>query len=249
MLFDNFLRHVIPDAVAFLSTLSDAQVEYLLDKLEEENEELADEYSGTSPEQRQRRREKAIVKGMQRFTGKLNSDQKALVSNAVGSMYDNSEEWLEGRRLWQQAFRSLLLERPPKPEFEARLLAISIDPNYVDTPEYRAKVEANQRIVLGLMADLIVALDDAQRKRFQRRMNGFADDFDALAAQAGAEVSRAVPDSGPAPMAAAAPLHPAALARPRRCEMGPAGAILHGNFSPNGVGAAGDSLSPAGCLG
>ncbi len=249
VLFDNFLRHVIPDAVAFLSTLSDAQVEYLLDKLEEENEELADEYSGTSPEQRQRRREKAIVKGMQRFTGKLNSDQKALVSNAVGSMYDNSEEWLEGRRLWQQAFRSLLLERPPKPEFEARLLAISIDPNYVDTPEYRAKVEANQRIVLGLMADLIVALDDAQRKRFQRRMNGFADDFDALAAQAGAEVSRAVPDSGPAPMAAAAPLHPAALARPRRCEMGPAGAILHGNFSPNGVGAAGDSLSPAGCLG
>lgn len=214
-LFDNFLRHVIPDAVALLSTLSDDQVEYLIDKLEEENDELAEEYSGRSPEQRQRRREKAIVKGMQRFTGKLNSDQKALVSSSVASMYDNSQEWLKGRQLWQQAFRSLLLERPPRPEFEARLLAISIDPNYVDTPEYRAKVEANQRIVLGLMADVIVSLDDKQRERFQRRLNGFADDFDALAAEAEVGDSRTVPDAGSARMAATAPAHRATLAQTR----------------------------------
>jgi FMN phosphatase YigB (HAD superfamily) len=183
-LFDEFLNYVIPDAVAFLSTLSDDQVEYLMDKLGEENQELRDEYSGSTPEERQKRREKAIVKNMQRFTGRLNADQKAAVSSAVASMYDNSEEWLEGRRLWQQAFRELLLERPPREEFEARLLAISIDPNYVDTPEYRAQVEANQRIVLELLANLIVSLDDKQRQRFQRRMNGFADDFDALALEA-----------------------------------------------------------------
>ena len=184
-LFDEFLRHVVPEAAAFLSGLSDAQVEYLMDKLEEENADLREEFSGTTPEERQKRREKAIIKGMQRFTGRLTGEQKSMVSTAVGSMYDNSEEWLEGRRLWQHAFRELLLERPPKPEFEARLLAISLDPNYVDTPEYRAQVEANQRIVLELMANLIVSLNDSQRERFQRRINGYADDFDALARQDG----------------------------------------------------------------
>lgn len=196
VLFDDFLRHVIPDAVAFLSTLSDDQVEYMIDKLEEENEELAEEYSGRTPEQRQRRREKATIKGLQRFTGRLNSEQKALVGSTVASMYDNSEEWLQGRRLWQQAFRALLLERPPRAEFEARLLAISIDPNYVDRPEYRAQVEANQRIVLGLMAEIIVSLDDKQRQRFQGRLNDFAQDFDRLAAE---QFSAAWSGAGPNP--------------------------------------------------
>lgn len=248
-LFDEFLRHVIPDAVAFLSTLSDDQVEYMIEKLQEENEELAREYSGRTPEQRQRRREKAIIKGMQRFTGRLNGDQKALVSSAVASMYDNSEEWLLGRRLWQQDFRRLLLERPPTPEFEARLLEISIDPNYMDAPEYRAKVEANQRIVLGMMADIIVSLDDKQRQRFQDRMNGFADDFDNLAMQAAADRDRQAAPSGPAPLAAAAPAGCASAAGTGSCEMGPAGAILHGNFSRDAVGAAGDIPGPASCRG
>ena len=196
VLFDEFLRHVIPDAVAFLSTLSDDQVDYMVDKLEEENEELAEEYSGRTPEQRQRRREKAIIKGLQRFTGRLNGEQKALVGSTVASMYDNSEEWLQGRRLWQQAFRALLLERPRTAEYEARLLAISIDPNYVDRPEYREQVEANQRIILGLMAEIIVSLDDKQRQRFQDRLNDFAQDFDRLAAE---QPSAARSGAGPNP--------------------------------------------------
>lgn len=191
-LFDEFLRQVIPDAALFLSMLTDEQVEFLIDKLEEENEELREEYSGRTPEERRRRREKAIIKGLQRFTGKLNGEQRAMVTAAVGSMHDNSEQWLEGRRLWQQAFRELLLERPPLPEFEARLLSISIDPNYVDTPEYRAQVEANQRIVLELMAHIIVSLNDKQRERFQRRLHGFARDFDALAAESDRQETAAI---------------------------------------------------------
>lgn len=207
VIFDDFLRQVIPDAAAFLSTLSDSQVEYLMDKLEEENAELTEEYSGSTPQERQKRRQKAIVKGIQRFTGRLDSDQKATIETSVASMYDNSEEWLEGRRLWQKAFRKLLLERPPKEEFEARLLAISINPNYVDTPEYRAQVEANQRIVLEMMSTIIVSLDDEQQERFQRRMNGFADDFDALAMQANGGGASTEPRSGAALSATVARAH------------------------------------------
>lgn len=182
-LFDTFLRQIMPDVVSFLSSLSDEQVEYLIDKLAEENEELAEEYSGTSAEKRLARREKASIKNFQRFTGRLNDDQRMIITNAVAGMYDNSQEWLVGRRTWQQDFRSLLLERPPGPEFQARLLAISLDPNYMDSSDYRKQVEANQLIVLNLMTDVIASLDDKQMARFTRRISGFARDFDALAAQ------------------------------------------------------------------
>jgi hypothetical protein len=182
-LYDAFLRQIMPDVVSFLSSLSDEQVEYLIDKLMEENEELAEEYSGTTSEERLARREKASIKNFQRFTGRLNADQRMLVVNAVSGMHDNSEEWLAGRRSWQQDFRTLLLERPASEEFQARLLAISLDPNYMDSAEYREQVEANQLIVLNMMTDVIASLDDKQMARFTRRINGFADDFDALGAQ------------------------------------------------------------------
>ena len=48
------LQKVVPvnTAALFLSMLTDEQVEYLIDKLEEENEELREEYSGRTPEER-----------------------------------------------------------------------------------------------------------------------------------------------------------------------------------------------------
>jgi len=182
-LYDAFLQRIMPDVVSFLSSLSDEQVDYLIEKLIEENEELADEYSGTTAEERLLRREKASIKSFQRFTGRLNTDQRLTIKNAVAGMHDNSEQWLTGRRAWQQDFRSLLLERPPGPEFQERLLAMSLDPNYMDSPDYRKQVEANQLIVLNLMADIVASLDDKQMDRFTRRINGFASDFDALASQ------------------------------------------------------------------
>ncbi|MGI9330792.1 MAG: DUF6279 family lipoprotein [Gammaproteobacteria bacterium] len=182
-LYDAFLRQIMPDVVTFLSSLSDEQVEYLIEKLAEENEELDEEYSGRTVKERLARREKAAIKNFQRFTGRLKADQRLIISNSIAGMYDNSEEWLAGRRAWQQDFRRLLLERPPSPVFQARLLSISLDPNYMDSADYRKQVEANQLTVLTLMVDVIASLDDKQMARFTRRINDFAGDFDALAAQ------------------------------------------------------------------
>jgi len=182
-LYDDFLSQIMPDVVSFLSSLGDEQVEYLIEKLAEENEDLAEEYSGTTAEERLVSREKASIKSFQRFTGRLNADQRMIITNSVAGMYDNSEQWLAGRRAWQEDFRQLLLERPPSAEFQARLLAISLNPNYMDSSDYRKQVEANQLIVLNLMTDIVASLNDKQMDRFTRRITSFASDFDALAAQ------------------------------------------------------------------
>jgi len=183
-LFDVFLRRLIPDMAGFLGALSDDQVAKFVAKSDEKNEELWDEYGGETADVRLERRVKSAVKNIQRFTGKLDDQQQALVAGHMGRLYDNSNEWIEGRRQWQVDFQALVLERPPRAEFEQRLEKIMLDPNYVDSEVYRQQVEANIDMVFEMLVDLTTTLSDKQRERMSERLLGFAEDFEALAEDA-----------------------------------------------------------------
>jgi hypothetical protein len=183
-LFDVFLRQLIPDMAGFLGALNDEQVEKFVAKSDEKNDELWDEYGGETADVRLERRVKSAIKNIQRFTGKLDEQQQVLVEGHIGRLYDNSNEWIEGRRQWQADFQALVLERPPRVEFERRLEKIILDPNYVDSDTYRQQVEANIDIVFAMLVDLTTTLSDKQRERMSERLLGFAEDFEALAEDA-----------------------------------------------------------------
>ncbi len=180
-MWDVFLRQVIPDMATFLGGLSDEQVADFVSNSEVKNAELWEKYAGETLEKRAERRLKSAIKNLQRFTGKLNDQQVALVASHLDRMYDNSAEWMEGRRQWQVNFQALVLERPPRDQFIARFEAMILDPNAVDSEDYRRKVDANKTILLEMFVDLTTQLDAKQRQRLSQRLNDFADDFDALA--------------------------------------------------------------------
>ncbi len=183
VLVDQFLHHVVPDAAKFLAGLSPEQVEILIGNLQKNNKKLWDEYAGSTPEKRRQQREKAIIRIVQRFTGRLDDAQKALVEAHVSRMHDNSREWMEGRERWQQNFRQLLLKSPPADEYAQQLMNMSLDPNRVDADDYRRKVQENQQILMELIAALSASLSDRQRERTVKRLNGLANDLEGLAAQ------------------------------------------------------------------
>jgi hypothetical protein len=182
-LFDAFLVHIVPDTAAFLASLNRDQIDELLENLEDNNQELWDEYAGRSPERRQQRRERAAIKNSQRFTGRLNADQRLMIRTYTSSMHDVALEWIDGRRVWQQEFRALLQQRPPPAEYEAHLTTLFLDPNRGDAPDYREKVDQNRLIILQMSAELVNGLTNKQRDRLIRRLNNYARDFDALAAR------------------------------------------------------------------
>ena len=68
-LWDELLRQVAPDFAGLLQSLSDEQVEDLFENLAEENQELEEDYSGISREERRAKQDKAIIKAFRRFTG------------------------------------------------------------------------------------------------------------------------------------------------------------------------------------
>ena len=180
--WDDFMLHVIPDAQVFLMSLTPAELETAFEKMEEANQELYDEYSGDTKQRRQKRRDKAAIRGIQMFTGKLNKQQQELVKASTASMLDASEDWIENRRVWQQRFRQLLESQRPPDEFRAELTELFVYPRNAHDEDYRRRVEHNLDIFFHMVVTLDRQLTNAQRKRMSRRLNNYARDFELLAA-------------------------------------------------------------------
>jgi hypothetical protein len=158
-----------------LLSLSDEQVDELFESLEEFNQEMYEEYSGRTEEERRKNRDKSTVKFVQRFTGRLDDEQKLLITDALASMGDASEQWIEYQREWQRRFRDLIVNRPPSEEFRAELTTLFVYPRSFHSEEYRATVDANRTIFNQMFADLMNSLNDKQRGRFVDKIEGYAD--------------------------------------------------------------------------
>jgi adenylate kinase family enzyme len=172
---------IVPDSEWLLQSLSDKQVQELAQSLDELNDEMYGEYSGTAEEERRERRNKSSVSAIQRFTGRLTDAQKELVTGALERMTDSSEQWIEYQREWQRQFIDLVANTPPSEEFRERLTVLLVYPRSLHPPEYRAAVEANRAIFNSMMADLLNGLSDAQRTRMTKTIQEYAETLTRLA--------------------------------------------------------------------
>ena len=149
--------------------------------LEEDNQELFDDFAGETEEQRIERRRKATLRGMKRFVGRLDDDQKALIDGHLAGMHDLGAQWIDNRRQWQASFRELLEENPPREEYEVRLGDLLVFSRRYQDTDYWKQMDDNRRRSFVMLSDLFDSLSDKQRDRFSRRLVNLADDLDKLA--------------------------------------------------------------------
>ena len=183
VLLDEFLVQIVPGATELLSSLSDEQIKEYLLSLEEDNQELFDDFAGETEEQRIKRRRKATLRGVSRFTGRLTDEQKQLIDEHLAQMHDLGAQWIENRRAWQESFRDLLEERPPRAEYEDRLENLLVFSRRYQDSEYWVQMDDNRRRSFVMLADLFDSLSEKQSDRFSRRLNNLADDVADLASK------------------------------------------------------------------
>lgn len=179
---EEIMTGIVPDSEWLLQSLSDKQVQELAQNLDELNDEMYGEYSGTTEEERRARRNKSSVSAIQKFTGRLTDPQKELVTGALESMTDSSEQWIEYQREWQRQFIDLITNTPSGAKFRERLTVLLVYPRSLHPPEYRAAVEANRAIFNNMMSDLLNGLSDTQRARMTKTVRGYAETLTRLAA-------------------------------------------------------------------
>jgi hypothetical protein len=179
-MLDEFMLGLVDPSMRFLRSLDEEQIQELFENLEEINEEMYEEYSGRTAEEREDNRNKSAIKSTQKWTGRLSNEQKQLIKDALAEMQDASEQWITYQREWQRRFRVLIESRPPEDEYRRELTQLFVYPRELHTEEYRATVDANRVILNEMMADLLTNLTDRQRKRMVKKLDGYADDLEKL---------------------------------------------------------------------
>lgn len=195
-LFDQFRTYIVPGSARVFRTLTAPQIREIAENLEDENDELAEEYSGDTPDDRRRQQEKVINKNLKRMIGGLTPAQEAAVHAGVSRLHDAAPQWLQRRRAWQAAFLALLQNDRRSPDFESRLLQLVLDPNRFDEPGYREQVNENRQVIIGLVAEVLATLTPAQRTHLEDRLDEFAEDFTILSQQGAQAAKAARPATG-----------------------------------------------------
>lgn len=172
---DNFMLGIVPMAMDFLRSLDEEQVAELFENLEEINQEMYEEYSGRTSEEREKNRNKSAIKSTQEWTGRLSKEQKQLLTDALARMEDSSEQWIEYQREWQRRFRTLIETRPPEDEYREELTQLFVYPRNFHSDEYRRQVDANRKIFNEAFAELLTGLTDKQRKRMVGELDDWAE--------------------------------------------------------------------------
>lgn len=175
--FDRFMLGIVPLSLRLLRSLDEEQVAELFENLDELNDEMYEEYSGRTSEEREKNRNKSAIKSTQRWTGRLSDDQRALITDALARMEDSSEQWIAYQREWQLRFRTLIETRPPEDEYREQLTRLFVYPRSFHSPEYRVIVDSNRAILNDMMAELFTNLSDKQRKLVVGDLDSYADDL------------------------------------------------------------------------
>ena len=173
-----------PVAVALGPTLTDEQVEELLRSLAEQDDEEWEEYADRTPEQRVERRQKSWRRGIERYTGRLDASQRALVNARAAASGSAIPEWREYRRAWREELAATLRVRGDAAQFEPRITRLFAHPDDWWTPGYRAALERRRGDLIDLLVELDATLSARQRAAAGREFTSLAAELEALSKQA-----------------------------------------------------------------
>ena len=185
------MEHVHPWAVTLLSELSAEQAEELRDNLAAEHQKTADEYQSLSAEERHDERVEAMTDGLKRWLGRLNDGQHQQIAEWSQIVRDVHGHFQHSGAEWQHQFYQLLqqnsLAQPasetPDPIFAMSLYQLLVHADQYWSDQHQQDMDYNKQVTLATLSDIFNGMDDRQRRRMQKKLAGYAEDFDYLASK------------------------------------------------------------------
>ncbi len=175
----DLLNKALPVAVNLLQSLSDEQVDELVQNMVRDQEELEQEMLAGDADETAQARADRTAERVERWLGDLNAEQQSLVQQWSSNRGQQTEIWLQGRRNWQQALLTTLDSRD-QPGFADSIKDLVVNSEQARGPEYQAMMEESQQALTSLMHDLIQAGDQQHQEHLQARADKLNRDFIAL---------------------------------------------------------------------
>lgn len=175
-----FRDHIVPDLVELSPILDEEQVTYLFAALEKENEKREKELNKISkkdPKKRAAKQLKNNIKQAKDWLGSLTDEQEKLIENTLPQYQPEAMLWLEYRRAYQSALRTLFSNNDRGEEFKLKLNALLLNPEQYRSDELSKRNDHNSEIYKNFLLSLLALSTEKQRERFADGANEYAEDF------------------------------------------------------------------------
>ena len=173
-------ERALGDIADFLRKLDPAQIKALEARLAKDNNKFEREHIKPPYEKRLEARTVRYVENLESWLGTLTREQRDYVELTLRRMPLADEMRLAERKQLQAEFLAVLIARPPRAEFIARLRVLMLKPEQLRTTDYRAETERWRREVPALVAWVVNGATAQQRTHLQNKLRGYAEDIDAL---------------------------------------------------------------------
>jgi hypothetical protein len=177
------MDRLLNDLIDLLAVATDEQIDQLFDKLEQDNAKYRKSYIDDSADKQRAQRLKEVVRYAERWTGRLNADQLAMISDWAQKFQLMGVEIEQARLLWQQEFKRILSMRQDRHAYEKAFRGLIANPTFGRSQQLQEKLEQNSTLVVQLYLQLDKTLSDRQRQHMVKKLRSYADDFQTLSTQ------------------------------------------------------------------
>lgn len=178
------ITKAVEDAAPILATLTPAQIAELEKRLAKANAKYAREFLPADEDRRFRVQAERLVGRFKDWTGALGEEQEDRIERFVRAHLHTTQMRFENRKRWQREAVGLIRKLRTARELAPRLADIFVQPARHRLPEYVQALEAWESDLTDLVLDIDRRLTPAQRAHVVHRMQRYAEDFEALSAQA-----------------------------------------------------------------
>ena len=163
-------ENMVSVALQFGATLSDEQLAEFMESVWEEHREYEEEFLGRSDEEYIEENKDNLEEFLERFTGRLNDEQDAVLLRAAESLQRFDGVWLEDHEQWLNTLGPLLQR---KPGWEDAVREAYANRTLRRSQQYEELLEYNMGVVSQAIADVLNRLNDKQRKHLDDEIEDF----------------------------------------------------------------------------
>lgn len=174
----DILAQSMPEISKLMASLSDKQVNQFISQLQKEHDEYVEELEEESESDRVEDRAKRFTRNIQRFTGKLDKNQKAKLEQWAHDTDGILAISLAQRQRWLEYLSKTLAIRNSDPErFRRELYALFVTPENYWTEDYRQLIDQHSRKTTQLLSELHGSMTEKQRNKLDKSLAKYQRDI------------------------------------------------------------------------
>lgn len=166
---------VAPDIYALTLSLSAKQEQELLDNLAKKYQELDKKYGGLSEQARRERYVERIEESLERWIGRLNREQKEIVTRWANALQITTPHWQEHRNKMLEEVRQLLSNKQDPHYLHDNLMRFLLQPESYYSPELAEKVNFNVDLANQYLPQISQTMSDKQWQHFRAEIRSWRD--------------------------------------------------------------------------